>query len=242
MAASVRSVGTTHGWNATTTQDIGTPSGFQAGDLLLVVAESQHPGSSATDWVKLVNRSQAAATGTTRLEVHAKIAVGDEGSAVTFTFPATVNHAAAQMIAIQNHGVSNVSTDIVVGTATGGAQGGASPQTNTIPGITVNADSLVLLIGSSGLDVESTTEFSNWTNANLTGITEHCDFMTSSGNGGGFGVASGVDSDGGATGDSTYDQATLYAWNAVHLGVPPAATAAKAPPIRRRRSYGLILR
>lgn len=197
---------------------------------------------TATGWTEITWRDQVAATGRTDLVVMGRISDGSEGATVAFTIAGTVNHVHGQMLAITTgtHGVSNIATDLVVGTITGGAAGGSNPQTDTLPGITVAADSLVLLVHGTALDANSTTQYGSWTNSNLTSITERMDTVVLTGNGGGFGSATGISASGGAIGSSTVQQATNEAWNGNAIGIPPAATGGAIPPglirLRARRS------
>lgn len=219
-APTVRSVGAYSTPGNTTPHSVATPAGFQSGDVLLAVFEGQTgtAGVTATGWTLIFNVAQPSLTPNTRLCIVARIADGSEGSSVAFDIPAVINHVSGRMMAIQNHSASTVGKIVVdaVG-AVGGA--GGSPQTNTVPGITVSPNALVCIVGSSALDLDSTTQFSGWTNANLTSITEQMDNVTSFGNGGGFGLATGACA-GTTTGSSTYQQATGDNWVATHLAIP----------------------
>jgi hypothetical protein len=119
---------------------------------------------------------------------------------------------------ISGHGL-NVIGDTVVGTGNGANSGSA-----TMLGITVTAGSMVLMVCGITRDLSSTTNFSAWTNVNLTNITEQIDNTTPSGIGGGVGVAT-ADCAGTTTGDSTVTIAVSEQWRAVHLGVPPPSTS-----------------
>lgn len=209
---------------AASPHSVPTPT-IVSGDVLLTVFEyATGAGTNhitLAGWTELAFRDQVAVTGRCDLTVMGRIADGTEGASQSFAVAGTVNHVAGTMVSIQDHGCSVIG-DVVVGTPVGGAAGGASPQTNTVTGITVTADSLIFIVGVTARDVASTTEFSNWTNANLSAITEQMDNVGITGNGGGYGAATGICA-GTTTGDSTYDQAILEAWNGVMLGIKPAA-------------------
>jgi hypothetical protein len=230
-------VGTASAGGTASPHSVNTPAGVVSGDLLVCVLEyATGAGTNhvtATGWTELNWRDQVAATGRTDLVAMGRISDGTEGASVAFTVAGTINHVHGQMIAIQNHGLSVIG-DVVTTTADGGAAGGSSPQTNTVTGITVTADSLIMIIGGTARDVSSTTEFSAWTNANLASITEQMDTLVLTGNGGGFGMATGTCA-GTTTGNSTYQQAILEAWNAFHLGIKPAAAAGGIPTALMRR-------
>lgn len=233
-APTVRAVGTATAGATTTPLSVSTPAGVVSGDLLLTVFESGTAAATnhvtATGWTELAFRDQVAALGRTALTVMGRISDGTEGASQSFALAGTINHWLGRMIAIQNHGCAVIG-DVVAGAGDGGAAAGASPQTNTVTGITVTADSLVCIVAVSARDIASTTEFSAWTNANLASITEQMDNMVIAGNGGGYGMATGTCA-GTTTGNSTYQQLILEAWNAVHIGVKPvvAATGRGARP------------
>lgn len=229
MTASIRNVGAASTPGIASPHSVPTPT-IVAGDVLVAVLEygtgatSNH--ATAAGWTELAWHSTVAVTGRTDLAVMGRIADGTEGASVDFAITGTVNHASGRMVSIRDHGCSVIG-DVAVGDIAFGAAGGADPQTNTLPGVTVIADSLILMVAGSARDVVSTTEFSNWTNANLTSITERMDNMTTTGNGGGYGMATGICA-GTTTGDSTYEQAIREAWNGVHLGIPSSSTSALA--------------
>ena len=76
--------------------------------------------------------------------------------------------------------------------------------TATVPALTTTLDdTLITMIVGRPDDTASTTHFGVPVNANLTGLAEHGEAGTTSGNGGGFVVSSGVKALPGATGTST---------------------------------------
>ena len=72
---------------------------------------------------------------------------------------------------------------------------------------TTVANTLVVTIVANSSDTAS-ARTSGWTNSNLTGLTESIDNNTNNGNGGGFGVATGVKATAGAYGTTTAALAT----------------------------------
>jgi hypothetical protein len=213
-APTVRGVGA-----AGAAASVAVPAGTAEGDLLIIIGEDNGSGiMTASGWTGLI---RVAWTGTnpSALSVLGKIAGAGEGAAIV---TADVNHARCQMIGITvgTHGIATVATDVVVGS--GNNNTGA---TGTALGITVTADSLILICSSTTRDFASTTQFSGFTNANLASITERMDSVISQGVGGGIGMASGTCA-GTTTGDSTFTLATSEGWTAVHIGIKPAAAAA----------------
>lgn len=221
---SVRSVGAVSTPGSATPHAVPAPASVTVGDLLITVFEGQtgSAGVTATGWTQIFNDIQPGATPNTRLCVLARLADGSEGASVNFDVPAPLNHVSGQMVSIQDHSVSNVATDIVVGTRQNAATTGAD-ETVTIPGITVTAGAMVVMVGSTAIDLSSTTEWASWTNSNLTSITEQMDFATTTGNGGGFGMATGI-SAGTAPGDSTVVLHTISDYQVVHFGIPGVTT------------------
>lgn len=234
----VFAVGVTSNGQGTTPVNIDVPANTQGGDVVIIIAESANTGATitASNYTSLVAQEQAAATGTTILTLLARVLTAAEATTVSVACGnPPLNHWSARSIVIRGSTCTTTS-DIVVGA---GNQGAAAT-TGTANGITVANNSLVLMCASTALDAASTTTYSAWTNANLTGITERMDNCVSTNNGGGFGMASGACA-GTTTGDSTWTQ-TSEAWNGVHLGFPPTTVMqrpwqfAPTPFIPRGRS------
>ena len=87
---------------------------------------------------------------------------------------------------------------------TAGGTEAASDTSGSIAGATTTvANTLVVTaIATSLPDASSTTNFSSWTNANLTSLTERIDNAVTAGNGGGLGAATGVKATAGAYGST----------------------------------------
>lgn len=225
MAANVKGVGAASaGFTAATAVALPGGAGAPAsGDLIIILEESSNatlPGAP-TGYTTLLQFDSVADGGTgsastarTLISVFAKLAGASESDP---TVNPGNNHASARIIVIENHGVSDVSTDIVVGTA--GAVNGTSI---SIPGITVTADSLILACAATANDAISTAQFDSWTNSNLASITEQMDNCINTGNGGGYGMATGTCA-GTSTGATTVTGAAAVDYAYVQLGIPPAA-------------------
>lgn len=204
-----------------------------AGDLLIAVFEYATGATgnhlSATGWTELAWGSATAPTGRHDLAVWGKIADGTEsGGTVAFTVAGTTNHISGRSMSIQSHGARTTTpgSDILVGTGAGGNMSGAPPDTITIPGTTLTGcvpNSLVVMVGGQSMDVSSTVLWASWANANLSSITERMDNSVISGNGGGYGAATGVFAAGGTLGDSTVacSAAATERWSVVQIVIPP---------------------
>jgi hypothetical protein len=191
----------------------------QTNDILLIVVESSDSTTVAGTpntpggWTKIFEETQGAgATGVTTLTVFGKRAGASESDV---TVDGVGNHCSASMFVFS--GCITTGDAWVVGTGNGGNAGGV-----TITGLsTPVADCLVLMICATSRDANFTTQFSSWTNVNLTGITEREDNGVATGAGGGIGLAEGGKSSAGATGDSTVTQGTSAIYRSVHVALKP---------------------
>lgn len=96
--------------------------------------------------------------------------------------------------------------------------------TFTIPGTATTQDNtLVVTIVSNSTD-SNTGQSSGWTNANLTGLAEQTDNNTNSGNGGGFGVATGVMATTANYGNTTGNLATASRQGRISIALKPKTT------------------
>jgi hypothetical protein len=191
-----------------------------ADDILIVVTESCNSASAAgtpsiseIGWSQLCLRSQGdGGAGVTTMAVYGKRAVGGEaGLWVT----GTPNHIDAEMFVYS--GCMATGTAWTVGSTNGAANGNGTMSSVT----TVKDNSLVMLICTSTRDAISSSQFSSWTNSNLTSITEREDKTDSTSAGGGFGVADGFLASAGACGNSTVTIATSEQWCSVHIALAP---------------------
>ncbi len=86
---------------------------------------------------------------------------------------------------------------------------------------TVTNTLVVTAIATSLPDASSTTNFSSWTNANLTDVTERTDNAVNSGNGGGLGVATGVRAAAGAYGNTAVTLANSAYKGMMSIAIKP---------------------
>lgn len=193
-APTVRGVGTeSHG---APTIFPGLPAGTVAGDLLVMFIESDDVDLSGTDWLSAPNSPQTV-TGTSRLTVLYKIAVGGDSTSVT----GAANHAIGKIIGVT---AGTFDTANPFNTSAGGIRSVAGT-TATIPGSTTTvADCLVLAVSAHERDqTGGAFTTASWANADLTGIAQRINDSTNAGNGGGLGGIEGVKAAAGAYGATT---------------------------------------
>lgn len=215
-------------WASGTTSCAPTyPTGIRAGHLIFVAVESSDSTTAAgtpstpAGYTKIFEETQGAgATGVTTLTIFAKVADGTESG--TLSISGIGNHGSANIFTVKNAKADAV-TDIIVGTGGGGA---SSP---SVPSVASRlAGELVVAILADTRDANWTTQFSAWANANLDSITEWEDHGTSSGAGGGIGVAYGSLTADGSTGATTATQASAGNWRGVHLIFQEPAAAGQS--------------
>jgi hypothetical protein len=191
----------------------------QANDIILIVVESSDSTSAAGTpntpggYSKIFEEAQGAgATGVTTLTIFAKRAGASEGDV---TIDGVGNHCSATAHVFQ--GALTSGTAWGVGSGNGGTTSGI-----TITGLDTPEDNcLVIPITTSTRDTITSSQFSNWTNANLSDLTEREDNLTSQGAGGGHGLATGGKASAGSTGNTTVTSATAAAWRCVHVYLRP---------------------
>ena len=76
----------------------------------------------------------------------------------------------------------------------------------------------------------SSAQLSGWTNSNLTSLTERVDGGTTSGNGGGFGVATGVKATAGAYGTTTATLSTSSVQGRMSIALKATGGTGNNPP------------
>ena len=175
----------------------------QKDDIALLFVESANQAvtlTAANGFVAVANSPQgvgtAAGTSATRLSVFWARATSSSMSSPVIADPG--DHLYAIILTFRYVVKNGDPWDVSVG----GTKGTASTSL-TIPGITTTvSDTLVVAAVTKQLD--ATASFvSNWSNANLTNITERTDAGTTSGNGGGVAVMTGAKSLPGAIGNTS---------------------------------------
>jgi len=196
----------------------------QANDIGLLVIETANQavtlGTNAADWTAVTNSPQGtpgtAPAGTaTRLTVFwsratsasmGSVGVNDSG-----------NHQYAQIITFRGVFASGNPWD---GTPAGNVAATAATAVSIPGGTTTVANTLVVAIVANGADTLA-AQTSGWTNASLSGLAERVDSNTDVGNGGGFGVATGVKATAGAYGATTATLATSFVQGRMSIALRP---------------------
>jgi hypothetical protein len=121
------------------------PSGITAGDLLIAYTSADANATVAAGggegWTSITDTSNGSAV---RLKVHAKIAAGSD--ALTLTLGSGVD-SATYVERITNHGVSNVASDIEVGTPATGTSAAPDP-----PSVTPSSSKSWLVVACNASD------------------------------------------------------------------------------------------
>ncbi len=173
----------------------------QAGDVALLFVESCG-GQAATlstpaGFVNVTNSPQATGTGTagTRLTVFWCRATSSSMSSPTVANPG--DHVYGRILTFRNV----ISTGDPWDVTAGGIKATVSFST-TCEAVTTTVDNTLIVLAASRDNDSTATAWANWTNANLTILTEQTDGGTTSGNGGGIGVATGFKLTAGDTGQT----------------------------------------
>lgn len=223
MAIAVRAVGTVA--SGTGAISPGLPAGTVYADLLVMFLETANGAAiSAAGWTQAPGSPQDEATDLTRLTVLWRWA---EGTSPATTTSDSGNHQIGRIIGFSGCAPwDNVSPF----SATAGSTSSTSSTSATVPGVTTSVANQ-LLIYAIGItrDISSTAEFSGWTNAALTSVTEQIDNATTSGTGGGIGVATGFLASPGAAGNMT---ATLALAGRKNYWCGALVPSVAAPPRR----------
>ena len=175
-----------------------------ANDILLLVCESENQAitlTTANGFVEITNSPQSAGTAATdpgsRLAVFWKRAVGSDAAPVVAD---AGDHTTGQIHCFSGCRVSGNPWDVL----TAGNNGAANSTSVSIGGTTTTVpDCLVVLLCSSSFNGNSTAEFSAWANTDLANLTERTDNTSTSGLGGGHGMATGEKATAGAFGSTT---------------------------------------
>ena len=177
------------------------PSGIATNDILLLFVETANQASSISNqnggtWTQVTNSPQSVGTAGgsdgTRLTVFWSRYNGTQGAP---TVADSGDHQLGRMIAIRGATTSGNPWNITAGDteATVDTSGAIAGATTTVANTLV-----VAAIATSLPDASGTANFSAWTNADLSSLTERTDNTVTAGNGGGLGIATGVKATAGA--------------------------------------------
>ena len=200
------------------------PAGLQTNDILLLFLETANQAISISNqnggtWTQVTNSPQGTGTAggssATRLTVFWSRYNGTQGAPTTSD---SGNHQLGRMIAIRGATTSGDPWDV-----TAGGVESTSDTSGSIPGATTTvANTLVVAaIATSLPDSNGTADFSAWTNANLSSLTERTDNTVTAGNGGGLGIATGGKATAGAYGSTAVTCASSATKGMMSIALKP---------------------
>jgi hypothetical protein len=200
------------------------PSGIAANDILLLFIETANQAVSISNqnggtWAAVTSSPQgtgtAGGTAATRLTVFWSRYNGTQGAP---TVSDSGNHQLARMVAIRGAVSSGNPWDV-----TAGGVDATSDTSASIPGATTTVANTLVVVATAGSlpDASGTAQFSAWTNANLTSLTERTDNSVSSGNGGSLGIATGFKATAGAYGNTAVTHANSAVKGMISIAIRP---------------------
>ena len=200
------------------------PSGIAVNDILLLFVETANQAVSISNqnggtWAAVTGSPQgtgtAGGTSATRLTVFWSRYNGTQGAP---TVSDSGNHQAARMIAIRGAVSSGNPWDV-----TAGGVEATSDTSASIPGATTTVANTLVVVATAGSlpDANGTAQFSAWTNANLTSLTERTDNSVSAGNGGSLGIATGIKATAGAYGNTAATRANSAVKGMISIAIKP---------------------
>lgn len=176
---------------------VSVPSGFASGDMLVMFVETANEAVATppSGWTQLSSSPQgtgtAAGTSSTRLTVYYKIA---DGSETSYNIGDAGNHTYARILTFTG---SSLAIDVDAGFLNS-----IAATTVWFPAVTTTgADRLVVNAVAYATDTASPT-YTTLSNGSLTSLTERAKGGTTSGNGGGVIVFTGVKAAAGSTGQT----------------------------------------
>jgi hypothetical protein len=194
------------------------PTGWQANDIFLLFCETANEAVTApTGWTEVANSPQgtgtAGGTSSTRLTVFWRRATSSE-TAPTIADPG--DHICAGILAFRNVVETGNPWDVTAGDVLTTASTSV-----TIPGATTSVPGCMVVVAVATGPDTTTAQCSGWTNTNLQNLQELVDYYTNSGNGGGFGVASGTMTNAGNYGSTTATVATSFVQGRISIALKP---------------------
>lgn len=210
---SVVGVGTAAAGTGTVTPTL--PSGVQADDILLLFVENYYnEKSTATGYTELVTYKHTTPNRT--ITVLWKRAGSSESDP-------TVSDSGDFQIAAVMAVRGCLTTGSPFGEVFGGAHSAGS--TGLLPAIkTYVSDCLYVGAVGGAVDNKTTANYSGWTNANLTSITEQLDYFSDAGYGGGLGIVTGSKASAGSITTTSFSQSSYIAGATVAFAMLPSST------------------
>jgi hypothetical protein len=202
----------------------GLPTGTAAGDLLIMLVETNNQAVTVAGWTEAPSSPQSDATDATRLTVFYKIAAGGDAT----TTSDSGDHQVGRILGIK----AGTFDPVTPFNTSAGTTDTTSDTTGSTPTVTTTRDNcMIVACVCTGRDATGTAEFSSWTNANLVDIQERIDNTNTAGLGGGIGCATGIKLAKGATGTVDVTYATASRKGLITLAVNPKASLIWTPPM-----------
>ena len=199
------------------------PSGIATNDILLLFLNTSDQSISISNqnggtWAQvgtMQGTGIGGSSGSVGLTVYWSRYNGTQGAPTTSD---SGDHQIGRMIAVRGATTSGNPWDV-----TGSGVDATASTTATIPGATTTvANTLVVVAAAVGLpNSTGTANFSAWTNANLSSVTERTDNTQAVGVGGGLGVATGGKATAGAYGNTTVTLATSAKKGMMSIAIKP---------------------
>lgn len=216
--------------SGTTGISVSPPSGLLNGDVLLlfIATENQAVATPSPGWAIVTDSPQstgtAGNTAATRLSIFWKRTNGSEGVA-TAADPG--DSWVGRMAAFRGCIATGDPWDVTAG----GVLSTASTAVSINGDTTTVANCLIVAAFSHSTDINSTVQVSGWTNASLASITERIDDSTTSGDGDGIGVATGVKVVAGAYSATTATLVTASNQGRISIALKPPANPSIAAQV-----------
>jgi hypothetical protein len=220
----IRGVGTVQANAASITHTIGGTSGIsEPGDLILIFLESANQAFTAPTgggYTQLASSPQGTGTGgqanATRLTIFYKIADGNETTYVTGD---SGDHNIVCSLVIRNVDTQEPINDSAGNTA-------AASTTITCPAVTTTRpECLIINAIATDRDANTTANFSNPVNANLTNFVERRDQTFNTNQGGGLGIYTAEKGTAGSTGTTTITQGASEETARITIAIAPRRRA-----------------
>jgi PKD repeat protein len=210
------------------------PAGIVTNDILLLFLETANQAISIANqnggtWAAVTNSPQgtgtAGGTAATRVTAFWSRYNGTQGAPTTSD---SGNHQLGRILAVRGCVSSGNPWDV----SAGGVE--ATVDTSgSIPGATTTVSNtlVVAAIATALPDASGTANFSAWTNANLTSVTERTDNTITAGNGGGLAVATGAKAAAGAYGSTAVTCGTATAKGLLSIALKSGGGGGGSAPV-----------
>jgi len=208
------------------------PAGIATNDILLLFLETANQAISISNqnggtWAEVTGSPQGTGTAggssATRLTAFWSRYNGSQGAP---TASDSGNHQLGRIVAIRGAATSGNPWDV-----TAGGVESTADTSGSIPGATTTVSNalVVAAIATALPDASGTANFSAWTNANLSSLTEQTDNTVTAGNGGGLGIAAGGKATAGAYGNTAVTCASSARKGMISIALKPSGGGGSAP-------------